>query len=417
MKPSPSDRDAVRRAEASFRATLCLATLVMLGLSWPLWVDQPEFPRVPFVGGLPALPVEVSWLLFGVLLASVAAGIVRRGMLGASLIPLAALIVQDQHRFQPWAYQYGMTALALATSSRGRALGFSRLFLIALYLHSGLSKLDASFCSELGATFLASAVAPLGLKPWEWPAPVRGAAILAMPIVELGVAIGLALPGARRWGLAGAVALHAALLAILGSWGHSAIVLVWNGALIVEILILFGAVPPPGTGRPEEADSRLAPVTWLAFAMAVLLPFGERWGICDSWPAFALYASHAERTEVFLREDDLAAYPESVRRHVSGGTTLSPWRRLDLTGWSREVRGVPIYPQGRACNGVAEALATRYGGTSPVRVIQWGRAGIWSGRRTRAEAYGLDAIRRLGDRYRLNAHPARGAESGGRTGS
>ncbi|HEX8200415.1 MAG TPA: MauE/DoxX family redox-associated membrane protein [Isosphaeraceae bacterium] len=408
--PGPAAVDASGRAEALFRAALGLATLAMLGLSWPLWVEPSAFPRVPFVRGLPAPPAGASWLLFGLLIAGVAAGLVRRGMIGASLLPLVVLIAQDQHRFQPWIYQYGMIGLALATLGPRRALAGARLFVIALYFHSGLSKLDASFATELGPTFLATALAPLGLEPRAWSAPARTAAALAMPLAELAVAVGLAIPRARRWALAGAVALHAALIGILGPWGlgHSAIVLVWNAALIVEDLILFGPgpVPPPEDGSPAEADTRLAPVAHAALVLAAVLPLGERWGLFDSWPSFALYASHAERTEVFLHEDDLGAYPESIRRHLAGAAGLSPWRRLDLTGWSRTGRGVPVYPQGRAGNGVAEALAARYRGALPVRVIQWGRADALAARRRRNEVYGLDAIRRLGNRYRLNAHPS-----------
>jgi hypothetical protein len=137
----------------------------------------------------------------------------------------------------------------------------------------------------------------------------------------------------------------------------------------------------------------------------VVLPLGERRGHCDAWPGHALYASHVERTEVFLHEDDVETYPLELRRHL-GAAATGPWRRLDLTGWSRAARGVPVYPQARACNGLAEALAARYGDRLLIRVVQWGRADRWTGERTRVDLLGLEAIRRQGDRYRLNAHPA-----------
>ena len=70
------------------------------------------------------------------------------------------------------------------------------------------------------------------------------------------------------------------------------------------------------------------------------------------------------------------------------------------------MRGVPVYPQARACNGLAEALAARYGDPRLIRVVQWGRADRWTGRRTQVALLGLEEIRRQGDRYRLNAHPA-----------
>jgi hypothetical protein len=402
------DGGAVGRSVARFRVAIGLATLAMLGLSWPLWVDTADFPRVPFVAGLPAPTGRASWLAFVLLLVAVGlatAGIRWRAMLGLSVALLVGLILGDQHRFQPWVYQYAMAALALATVSGARALGLARLFLVALYFHSALSKLDVSFVREMGRLFLDTALGP---AVRAWPEGARTALILLMPAAEGAIALGLCFRRTRRAALAGAIGMHATLLGILGVWGlrHSPIVQLWNVALIVEDVTLFGAIPPAMAGE-SGGDTRLAPLTTWAFVLAATLPFGERLGLIDAWPAFALYASHTERTEVYLNPRAIDHLPESVRRHWGGTESPDPWGRLDLTGWSREVRGVPVYPAGRACNGLAEALAARYGAPDGVRVVQWGRADARTGRRTHAEATGREAIRRLGDRYRLNAHPAR----------
>ena len=427
---------------ARFRAAIGLATILMLALSWPLWVEGgSDFPRVPFVGGLPAPTAWASWGMFAALLAMIAAGIIRRRWMGAAAALFLALILGDQHRFQPWAYQFLMAALAMAATSGARAAGLCRLFLIALYFHSGMSKLDVSFCDELGLRFLETAAGPFGLHPSAWPVGPRRGAVLAMPIAELVIAVGLAIRRTRRVALVGAIGLHAALLAILGPWGlgHSPIVLVWNAALIVEVLILFGAeetrdspVDPRSIGGPSgwawvplaacppvlregrdtggqaasgtrgEAPSSIVSAT---FVLAAILPFGERWGWFDTWPSFALYASHVERVEVSVPEGQLDALPGPIRRFARGE---GPWRRIDLTAWSRSGRGVPAYPQGRAVLGVAEGLVARYPGARAVRVDLGGRADRWTGRREWAVAVGAEAIRRLGDRYRLNAHPAPG---------
>jgi hypothetical protein len=406
--PQPDD-SAAALACLRFRLALGAFTLLMLGLSAPLWGEDARFPRVPFVPGLPLGSGPACWVVFGILVAGIIlamAGIAWQAMFGLSAITLAFLIAQDQHRFQPWAYQFGMSALALATCSKARALGLCRLFIVALYLHSGLSKLDVSFCQELGLSFLATAVRPIGLHPARWPAAVQVAAILIMPAWEIVVAAGLCIKRTRGIAILGAVCIHLALLAILSpsGLGHSTIVLVWNAAMIVEVIILFGSMTP-ALATSAEAEPRLVAVTRWVFVVAVLMPFGERAGLWDTWPSFALYASHAERTDVLVHDDDMGVMVESIGSHttvsVGGG-----WNRLNLTEWSRSVRGVPVYPQGRACNGLAEALAARYHGAHPLRVTQWGRADLWTGRRSRVELWGEEAIRRQGDRYRLNAHPA-----------
>ena len=400
------DPPALDRTFASYRAVLCGSTLLMVGLSWPLWVDDPDFPRVPFVRDLPELPRSVSWLvLFGIqaTLASATIGVRWRLMVAISLPLLTFAIVSDQDRFQPWAYQYGLVGLAMACCSRDLALRLARWYVFGLYFYSGLSKVDASFCRELGPTFLSAALGPFGIDPGRWPGSVRTEACLAMPGFEIAVAWLLAFPRTRRIGLVAAVVQHSALIGILGPWGlgHSPIVLIWNGSLIAGDLILFGRSTLP-TGFDEPKLGRFASGVFWA---AMILPIGERVGLCDAWPGHALYASHVERADVFVHEDDLDRFPDAVRRRL-GPAGVTSWRRLDLTGWSRDIRGTPIYPSGRVGNAVAEFLEVRYAGIQPVRLVQRGRARAWDDARDRDESLGLAAIRKRGDRFLLNARPS-----------
>lgn len=403
LDPAPIDL-----ATARLRRTAALATAGMMLLSWPLWAGGEDFPRVPFARMLHGPPVAADLAMALVLLSGlVATGLARRWKpwYAVSVVALAWLVLNDQHRFQPWAYQYVMTVLFLSALPRGEGLRYARWWFVALYAHSGLSKLDVSFCNELGPLFLRAALGPFGVDPARWAGAWRNAAVLAMPIGELAVAAALAFPKSRRLGRWGAVGLHAGLIGILSPFGlrHSTIVLVWNAAVLTEVWIAFG---------PDLAHERNPSVSWwrvpvrLVFWAGVILPLGERWGVFDVWPSHALYASHVERVVVSLHESELSEWPPEIRRHVLEGQGGGPWRVLDLTGWSREVRGTPVYPQNRAGLGLAEALAARYVGRF-VRVVAYGPADRWTGRRRRVEAVTLGAIRALGDTFLLNAHPAR----------
>lgn len=411
MLSSGHEPGPIGRAETWLRRVASLATAVMLVLSWPLWVGTSDFPRVPFLLAPPGPPIGAAWGAFLTLLAAVTlAGLVEhwRRWYAVALAVGLVLILQDQHRFQPWVYQSTMTGLFLATLPGGRGLRYARWWFVALYAHSGLSKLDVSFCDELGLVFLRTAVTPLGGDPARWPASWRVAAVLAMPAVEIAVASALAVPATRRIGRLGAAAIHAALLGLLGPFGmaHSAIVLVWNAAMLVEVWIAFGPdlarEPAPS---PRRGRGWLAVAVGLVFWLGVVLPLGERWGFVDAWPAHALYASHVERLTVWVHESERETYSPEVRGQIRDvGDGAGPWRLLDLLGWSRVVRGTPVYPQNRACLGLAEALAAGGGGRL-VRVVASGPADRWTGARRRVEAVGLAAIRRLGRGYVLNARP------------
>ena len=393
---------------ARFRAVIAGATLIMLGLSWRLWVGDWTFPRIPFVVAWPQPGWLGGWGLFVAMVGSILAVLAGRGGRWAwsvSLVCLVGSILGDQNRLQPWVQQYLAVALAAVLLPRERALDLARWYIIVLYAASGLSKLDAAFVGELGGTFLRTVGHLVGLAPEGWLPGVQTAATLAMPAGELVVAVALAVPRLRLWGLAGSVVQHLATVAILGPWAldHSTIVLIWNGAVLVENLVLFGPrtvrfTPGPGAGL-------------VVGALVVALVGFERWGWVDSWPAHALYASHAERSAILWPEAESSELPEAIRRWL-GPPDDEGFCRLDLTGWSRAGRGVPVYPQNRVVCGIAESLVERFGSATgpPPRVIFWGRSGV--GRippRDRVECVGLAAIRRRGGRCWSNAHPAPGS--------
>ena len=396
-----------RRRLACYRAVLAGATLLMVGLSWPLWAASDAFPRIPFVAGWPEpggrLAGALAWILAGAL-ALVALGRGGRWDWLTSLIALAWLILGDQARLQPWAQQYAVVALAAACLPRGRALGVARWYVVVLYAASALSKFDAAFVDELGETFVATLARLVGRDAAGWSPGTRLAAALALPTGELAVAVALAVPRLRGWGLAGSMVQHGATLAVLGPWGvdHSANVLIWNVAMALENLALFW--PAPGLWEPRPGASRAVVV------LVVALVGLERWGWVDSWPAHALYASHAERAAILWPEAAADALPPAIRRWL-GPADAEGECRLDLTGWSRAARGVPVYPQGRVACGIATALVARYApATGPMpRAILWGRAGLGRGTpRVRVKCVGLAALRRRGDRFLINARPAPG---------
>lgn len=380
----------------------------MLLLSRPLWLDGSEFPRVPFAPRLPSLPAPVGFVGFSVLVVScglTAIGRHWRLWFALSFVFFTGFILQDQHRFQPWAYQYMMTGLFLAALPRGDGLRYARWWFVAIYLHSAFSKLDLSFCDGLGLVFLRTAIGPFDIDPATWPRSWRIAAVLLMPICEIAVALMLASPRSRRIGRVGAVGLHTVLIGILGprGLGHSLIVLLWNATMAAEVWIAFGPGPLSGEGSSTRSKSVVIwPIKGLFWA-GVLLPLGERWEAFDAWPSHAYYASHVGRLAVMLHESELDRYPASVLRHVLPGE--GPWRAIDLTAWSRSVRGTPVYPGNRAGLGLAEGLTARYR-VRLVRVVAYGPAACWTGLRRSTEAVGLEAIRRLGDSYWLNPHAA-----------
>jgi hypothetical protein len=203
------------------------------------------------------------------------------------------------------------------------------------------------------------------------------------------------------------VLIHAGLLLILGPWGlgHSTIVLVWNVALVVEEYLLFWA----GGSHRGPFDSRCTGVREkliaIPFALLLLLPLGERFGLFDSWPSHALYAGHGERTTIYFLNDLPRELPRDLRvaaqeARAGGGWSLNP------TDWTRRVRGVPAYPQIRYGNALAEWIFMRLGdGASGFHVDHQLRPDPLSGVANTLSARDLKEVGALADGFWFNAHP------------
>lgn len=408
--PAP-EADPIQWAAVQVRRLAAGSTVVMMLISWPLWLDGSILPRVPFVAGLGWRESTSAGLFVASLVSTVLVAVTNRWRpwFVLSATTLTGLILADQHRFQPWAYLYLMVVGFLAALPGAMGLRLARWWFIALYIHSGLSKLDVSFRDDLGPIFLRGGLGILGIDPATWSASARQAAVLAMPAGELLVGVLLLFTATRQVGRVGALVLHGTLLLILGplGLGHSTLVLLWNLAVASQVWCGFR----PAMDRVEPASSWLRKPALAVFWVGVILPLGERSGWFDAWPSHALYASHVERTDLLLSETALERFPDVVRRHareLGEDDSADPgrWWRVNLTDMSRDLRGTPVYPGNRACLGLAEGLVARYGGREPVRVVMFGPADRWTGQRQRTEAQGLDAIRRLGHGHWLNAHPA-----------
>ncbi len=394
-----------------YRRILCLGTAIGLMLSYPLWVGGGNVPRIPFVDAWPALSGPLGWVMLLGLLTLLGWIGLSRTWEPATWAFLGLLIFEvlgDQTRLQTWILQVSLAFLVMLALPPPHALGACRALVLAIYIYSGLSKLDALFAREIGPVFLEALLRTFGLSSESWGTATRTRAVLLLPMAELLIGLGLISRASRAFAMFGAMGLHIVLIAILGPWrlGHSWGVLLWNACLLVEVPILFWPDPEPAQSLPDE---KVTPRCWFAYlvvAGALILPLSERWGWADAWPSHAVYSSHLAKAEVYIHESNL----ETAKAFPTN--RLDPpdpdgWRRIDLINWCRDEQGVPPYPNPRVSLGLAEWISERYGVPRPIRVELLGQADRVTGRRSsRRTLMGTEAIRKARDRYLLNARPA-----------
>ncbi len=382
-----------------------VAGLALFGATWKLWTAPTEFPQVPLFGWAESLPPIVDWLAFGVLLGSLAMAAwkpdSRRRWIAIG-VSLGVLMVLDQHRLQPWAWQLLLMAVLFPTHQASlpsadhssesspiplHGLGgltpsarLLRVLTISIYFWSAISKLDADFVASHGQTLIEALFRSVGINAAHWPASAKSWLSGFLPAGELLVAIGLCCPRTRRAALIAATTLHVGLILALGplGLGHRPGVLLWNVAFIGHDWLLFGrsaggvskltrsaSEGECFTTHSIESFVKRSPSLALRvglIAFVSIWPVTERWGLCDRWLAWSVYAARSERVSVALTDEGLLRLPESARRCVTDG-------ELPLDRWSLVALDVPIYPQLRFQFGVVEWLLRRCGEENLVEVI------------------------------------------------
>lgn len=366
---------------------LAIGVLALVSGTWKLWTPQTAFPQVPLISAACHWPGWCDWVCLAVLVLSAMALLLfprqsQRVASGGLALSLAGFFVLDQHRLQPWAWQFFLLALLLSMADDATARRGWMGLVISIYFWSAISKLDYTFCHEQGPALLGGLKKAMGLRGLEtqWTRPLDVAGSLGFALSELGVAVLLAWPRTRWLGFWAAIIMHVTLLAALGPLGlnHSHGVLLWNLFFIAQDWMLFHGASQPsslkadqssipwrtrirdGLDWPSTARSRLA---LSVIVGAMVWPSLEPIGLCDHWLAWAVYSARPGHSQVIADSGIDLPVPSTQSVGLDSfdlDTSMYHPRIFHIieTGkWSLETLRVPILPENRFQIGVACHLA------------------------------------------------------------
>lgn len=398
---------------------MTISAAALLAVTWKLWTPQTVFPQIPFFEFLVGTPGWIDWVLLGGAAIALVIAVFtpppsRAGRLAmaAFAVCLIGSISLDQHRLQPWAWQFLLIAWLFITVPNKTGLYWCRWLTISVYFWSAISKFDHSFLHGHANLFLGVITDWTGTKLADWPETVRLTTAYLFPVGEMLVAALLILWPQHRIGLWASWLMHGTLIAIVGPFGlqHEWGVLLWNVYFIGQNALLY----PRRTGdafahqfvrelRPREF------VALIPIVAALLLPMTAFYGWFDEWPSWAVYTGRAEqvRVEVFenvtnLIPDDVPT-PGAIVCAIDGsGQFVQQWYALNLGQWSLQTLETPIYPQARFRLAVAWAVAKRLPNGDGIRVTVQSAADRHTGQRWTETYRGRDAIEQLLDRFWLN---------------
>lgn len=409
----------------------------LVGATWPLWLPRGDFPRVPFFGWCAQIPYWLSLAaLIGFGFAAVTTTIlgtrlrVGRGAALVSVLAIGLLVLADQQRLQPWVYQLAVLEILLASLSATESIALARILIASIYFFSAVSKLDRSFFDAGGGQIVD------GLVRFGLTAPQGGDNRTLFPALvasgELLIAVGLSWRRSRRFAWPASIVMHLLLLAALSPGGAPSkpAVLLWNVYFILQNVILFGVASEPLASSLERRLLGAMPtgfgghaghakdmptqgrghgtLRWVVRTLAVfviLFPLTQPFGLCDVWPAWAVYATGPERLRVLIGAHDRDKLPPSARAHVQMPRFEDELCLVRIDRWSLDTCNAPLYPQNRFRLGVALAIADRSGLAESIVVEIDGPADRITGKRTSRRLQGRAAIVAELERYWLNGFP------------
>ena len=361
-----------------------LKTVVTLGFFFAflmtvnLWLNVRSYPLVPAVPGLPPITHPFDWIIFGVLLATLALVFLLarpQKYIWVFLGILGILCLYDQTRWQPYIYQYAFLLAALALYSwdkndavgRTRTLNIARLIIASTYIYSGLQKMNPGFVQQ---------VWPWLLQPLTHAYPLLANPLYALgyvaPFIQVAFGVGLLSKRFRKLAVVLAVLMHVFILAMIGPLGldWNSVVWPWTLAMACFDIILFGS------GDNFSYKDVLLPRTsifhWIVLILFGVLPILSFFNLWDSDLSAALYSGNLTEANIYVSDTGKAELPADIQQYVSPAGTNN--NVLPIKTWAVGDMNAIEYPETRVFKAIAESVCSQMSDpTQLVLVVQESR--------------------------------------------
>ena len=370
-----------------YRRLIAGFTLFLIAVSWKLWTPQTVFPQIPFFEFATDGPALIDYIALIVIFvgAFISLFATKEKLILLSqcllLVGFAIAFLLDQHRLQPWAWQFFLATIFYLCVPKKNLLSILSGLAISIYFFSAISKFDLNFIEGAGQYLLAGTLQSFGLEASQFSETIRHSITWLFPVGELLVAILLFIPKTRFIGLIASLFLHVSLLMTLGPLGlnHSWGVLGWNLFFITQNLMLFWETKKQNESEPVKSTFNLR--TGLA-CLILLLPTLEWFGYWDHWPGWTVYSERSEKVRVIIRNNRIDELPDSIRKYVSQPTLDPEWSPINMDRWSIDSLGVPQYPQLRVELACALALRDRFDLKEDLQIQVQPVASRWTSKRS-----------------------------------
>jgi hypothetical protein len=293
-----------------------------------LWTGEHNFPQIPI---LSFIPLPEQWLTQSILalLALSALGSLifsKTRILVFMVVALSFwLALLDQHRWQPWFFQYFTLLCVLIPAARwykkylkGEPLLLGVQLCIALvYFYSGMFKVNPGFEEYI----VVNTSNPLTMFLWGYKEYVYVAAGL-LPWVEMILGISLFVPYVRNWAVMGITGLHLLILYLLGPWGHNINSVVWPWNIILIALVWVAFFKAKNFNYWYQI-LRIPNWQKVFLTIVTLGPILNWWGLYNQGLSYELYSGRRFVSHFKFHENQVRTIPSFLNEHtVKYGDTI-----------------------------------------------------------------------------------------------
>lgn len=338
------------------KSTVALGLLLSMVTSHNLWAGQRWFPVCPMVKDLYLAPpydyillaVEVILLLLLVVSSK------TRLLIFFILLLNIWYVMLDQNRLQPWFFIYNCFLLALLfynwridnVNTYNSFFIVLQLCLSAVYVYSGLQKINPGFINETYPWF----IKPLASVFSERQMLALNKTGYIIPVYEIFLGLSLLLKPLRFIAIPLVIILHTTIIILMGPFGnnYNSVIWPWNLAMMVLALLLF-------SGKTNERYFSVSnlfnlPVFYLLMLLFWILPAFNLFNKWETYLSFSLYSGNNHNGKIELSEKACERLPLYVKHFVveeNGQAILYP--KL----WGLQELNAPMYPEKRVFENVS----------------------------------------------------------------
>jgi len=324
--------------------------------SYKTWIADRTYPVIPTFDIFRYVPDSVHLVLFGLSLFSLLLIIIlkkNRSLLILLFVSEFISCLLDTVRWQPWEYMYLCMLLVVIINflKPKNALFLFHLFLVAMYLFSGLHKLNRDFLS----VFWMNAVLRnfFGL-PLECILKFKLFFVgLLIPVIEIILAVSLLLSKSKRKISFFLILMHIFILILIGPLGldYNSVVWFWN-FLLIFILFLLYVLPMENPDHTMVLKNSYWIVLW--FLMPVFSFFGSWY----QYFSFNLYSGKGYQMYICIHQQNnqLKPFFEPENNELCGDQPS-----INLQNWAMsEIKSAPN-PELEVYRKIGVFLKKKYG--------------------------------------------------------